>query len=417
MAKKCKNCGKMLPENASFCPYCTAVQEEKQEVTAPKRWRKKGLCILLGALIVLLGGVAALQYHKPQTLEGGASLQYSDKGSDWYLMLSFSVESGITEHVQGEQSETIAEGMWSALPCQLYVFDKKTGKLAWEEFTEKVASCEVETVPEENARKMEYVEPVHNESFPDAAYVSDINYTADCGTNEIRWTLKMKNGDTISMKYLLHITKLDAVTYYPEDTKMDTEEDLQALLTDIKENVAEQTVVFLYLPPVTYEGDFAFENHTFAIYGGNDAEGMTTFTGTVMLKSNKGQYTDVNGIQFRGNGGTGLKAYSMTTLNECSFEGWDVGADAENGSWIGAMNCTFEGNKIGMQFNTSSSSGTSAAYLNNTFRKNGTAVQINSLPGTEVLDFSGCVFSGNETDIENRDEHPVDTTGATFDEK
>ena len=53
---------------------------------------------------------------------------------------------------------------------------------------------------------MEYVEPVYNESFPNAAYVSDINYVSDSGTNDIQWTLTMKNGDT-TVSYT-HLKKL-----------------------------------------------------------------------------------------------------------------------------------------------------------------------------------------------------------------
>ena len=40
MSKKCIKCGQPLPDNASFCPHCTAVQKEKQEIKAPKQWRK-----------------------------------------------------------------------------------------------------------------------------------------------------------------------------------------------------------------------------------------------------------------------------------------------------------------------------------------------------------------------------------------
>ena len=40
MSEKCVKCGQPLPDNASFCPHCTAVQTEKQEIKAPKRWRK-----------------------------------------------------------------------------------------------------------------------------------------------------------------------------------------------------------------------------------------------------------------------------------------------------------------------------------------------------------------------------------------
>ena len=37
MSKKCIKCGQPLPDNASFCPHCTAVQKEKQEIKATQK--------------------------------------------------------------------------------------------------------------------------------------------------------------------------------------------------------------------------------------------------------------------------------------------------------------------------------------------------------------------------------------------
>ena len=78
------------------------------------------------------------------------------------------------------------------------------------------------------------------------------------------------------------------------------------------------------------------------------------------------------------------------------------------------MDCTFTNNITALKFNSSTSYGSAPNYLNNTFTDNGTAVCINNLPGTEVLDFAGSIFSGNDTDIDNKAEHPVDTAKAAF---
>mgnify|MGYP000485424760 CR=1 FL=1 len=67
-----------------------------------------------------------------------------------------------------------------------------------------------------------------------------------------------------------------------------------------------------------------------------------------------------------------------------------------------------------LKFNSNMAYGTSPSYLNNTFTENGTAVCIDNLPGNEVLDFAGSIFSGNDTDIDNKTEHSVDTAKATF---
>ena len=234
MSKKCIKCGQHISYNASFCPHCTAVQKEKQEIKAPKRWRKAAFGA--AAVVVLLAAVGAAfsLHHRPKSYEGGAQVVYKDKGKSYKLLLNFSEDDGVTGHAQGERTDTLAQGMESALPCQLYVLDQETGELAWEEFTEKVVSCKVDTKPGENSRKVDYVEPVHNESFPNAAYVSDIIYTSDSGTNDILWNLTMKNGDTISLSTRLTIEKQAAVTYFSEDTPMETTEELNALLASIE---------------------------------------------------------------------------------------------------------------------------------------------------------------------------------------
>lgn len=258
MSKKCIKCGEILPDDASFCPHCTTVQTEKKEIKTPRKWRKKaviGVAVLAVAAVI---GIAFSIYHRPEMYEGGAQITYTDKGKSYKVLLSFSEEGGMTGHAQGERTDTLSEGMNSALPCQLYVLNKDTGELAGEEFSKEVESCKVDTKPSEGSQKMEYVEPVYNESFPNAAYVSDINYVSDSGTNDIQWTLTMKNGDTIFLSTRLTIEKQPAVSYYAEDTPMETTEELNALLASIEEEASADTPVYLHLPAVTYDGDITF---------------------------------------------------------------------------------------------------------------------------------------------------------------
>lgn len=78
------------------------------------------------------------------------------------------------------------------------------------------------------------------------------------------------------------------------------------------------------------------------------------------------------------------------------------------------MNCTFTNNGTALKFDSTSAYGTASVYGDNLFSGNGTAVSIDNLPGNEVLDFIGSTFSGNETDIENKAEHPINTVNAIF---
>lgn len=414
MSKKCIKCGQMLPDEASFCPHCTAVQTEKKAVKTPRQWRKKAAAGAAVLAVIAVIEVAFSMYHRPENYEGSAQVVYPDGDRSYKVLLNFSESDGMTGHAQGERTDTLPEGLDSALPCQLYAIDEDTGELAGEAFSEKVESCRVDTIPADNSQKLEYVDPVYNEDFPNAAYVSDVHYTADSGTNDIQWVLTMKNGDTILLSTRLTIEKQEAVTYYPEDVPMETTEELNALLTSIEEDVSSDTPVYLHLPAVTYDGDITFGNHIWSLYGGTDGDAVTTFTGTVSMKGQNGNYANLSGINFKGNSGIGLDAYCFVTLSDCSFEGWDIAAFAQNEAWVNAMNSVFTDNKVGLKFNSSMAYGTSPDYLNNTFTDNGTAVCIDSLPGNEVLSFAGSTFSRNDTDIENNSDHSVDTANATF---
>ena len=417
MSKKCIKCGKMIPEEASFCPHCTAVQNEKKEIKPPIRWKRKALTVFGILLVVIAAGVLVSLHHRPQDYEGGAQITYLDKGKSYKVLLSFSQGDGVTGHAQEERTDTLADGMESALPCQLYVLNEETGELAGKEFSENVESCQVEVKAHENSQKMEHIEPVYNESFPDAAYVSDILYSADSGTNDICWNLKLKNGDTISLSTRLTVEKQAAVTYYPEYTQMETTKELQALLASIEDEIPSGTPVYLYLPAVTYEGDITFGNHVWGIYGSKDGDAVTTFTGMVSMKGLNGNYGEMSGIRFEGSSETGLNAYCLVLLSQCTFEGFDTAAVAQNGAWVNTTDCTFKNNGTALKFKTSSSYGSAPSYLNNQFIGNGTAICIDSLPGTEVLDFAGCEFSGNDVDIDNKADHPVDTAKASFDKE
>ena len=137
-------------------------------------------------------------------------------------------------------------------------------------------------------------------------------------------------------------------------------------------------------------------------------------TGTVNVNGKNGNYGIMSGIRFEGSSGTGLNANCFVLLSGCSFSGWDIAAIAQDGAWVSASDCSFTNNGTALKFNTSMAYGSNPSYLNNTFTGNGVAVSIDRLPGSEVLNFAGSIFSENGTDIENKAGHPVDTANAVF---
>ena len=108
--------------------------------------------------------------------------------------------------------------------------------------------------------------------------------------------------------------------------------------------------MYLHLPVVTYDGEISFGNHVFGIYGSTEGDAVTTFTGTVSMRGLKGNYADLSGIRFAGESGIGLNAYCLVLLFNCSFDGWDTAAVAQNGAWISADTCTFTNNGTALKF-------------------------------------------------------------------
>ena len=165
---------------------------------------------------------------------------------------------------------------------------------------------------------------------------------------------------------------------------------------------------------MVYDGGITLETRTCSLYGSADGEKVTTFTGTVSIRTDLPQFAEIHGVRFAGNGGTGLAATGSVQLYDCVFTGWNTGALARDGAWISAAGCSFLENGVGLQFDTGSSRLSAPVYQDNLFQGNGTGLLITALPGTEVLTFPGCSFSGNGTDIDNPAGHPLDTADAVF---
>lgn len=414
MSKKCLNCGADLADEASFCPHCAHSQTEKVAVMPPKPWKKRALLASVAVVILIMAALGIYRIVSPETYEGGSEVIYIDNGLTYHVLLSLQGGTGIQREAQSEVTVTLPSGGNASFPSRLYIYAENSNADVTETFMGKVKSYSVETLPEDNAEKMNFTAPEYSESFPDAALTSNVQYRAESGTNEVLWTLHMKNGDTICLRQKIHATLQLSVSYYPENVPMDTIADLQVLLDTIDAEVDPNTVVNLYLPPVTYDGGIAMKNRTYTLYGSSNEDSMTTFTGTVSIETRQPQLPELYGIHFAGDGGIGLSAREGVTLYECVFTGWDIGAIAWNGSWVAARRCTFDGNQVGLQFESNSASFSSPSYHDNTFLNNETAIEITKLPGTAVLTFSGSVFSGNGTDVKNTANHPIDLSGATI---
>lgn len=175
-------------------------------------------------------------------------------------------------------------------------------------------------------------------------------------------------------------------------------------------------LVYLYLPPVTYEGDLTL-SRSYEFYGCTD-EGAdrTVLKGSVTMDS--GSYHWINyfyDMDFVGDGtDIGIMAPVKAWAIGCSFTGYQTGFQSQGEAWVNVTQCTFTSNEVGFHFNSIGQSASDTRYHNNTFTNNGTAVLLENVPTDITLDFEGTVFSGNGTDVDNRCDHPIDLSKATL---
>lgn len=414
MEKTCIHCGAPLPEDAAFCPVCARAQMIAAPVKPLRRHRPLRFALLGLAAAILVAAAAwwlsSCLGKKPQTYEGDATIRYALDGETYQLLLTFSDGSGLRPEL--ESGAQIREGETYAKPSQLYIL-AEDGSDGAEPFLKAVTGCTVEALPLDGAAAMEHTDPLPDDIFVDAALVSHVLFDTACGTNDIFWTLTMENGDTLRLRQRIAVTGIPVATYTADDADLTTSAALEAFLASLDETLEPGTLLELYLPPVTYTEPVNLGNRSVNLYGTSVGETRTTFTAPVTAYPTEPDHMTVHGIDFLGQGGTGLSAATSVTLEDCTFTGWDRGAEALDGGWVGAYGSTFRENGVGIYFDSTHTRGSSHSYENNRFEENGVAMELRNMPGAETLTFAGTVFSGNGTDVKNDTAHPLDFSGAT----
>ena len=370
------------------------------------------LIAALGALVLVTAALAVFLPHRPKTYEGGASVTYTDQDGTYELLVGTFLNS--IEDKQPEEKRTLSLSVdeTSYLPAMLGVYRNGT-PVDPEAFLAKVERCTLEAFPNENGA-LDIAEPRYNEMFSAAVLETDVVFTGASGTNELVWTLTMKNGDTIRLKHTFEVLPLVHAAFTAEDTPLNTIEDLKALLDRIDKEVPADTVVDIYLPPVTYTGDLHISSRAVNLYGCCDGSGRTVIEGSLTVSTHVPDKVVLHDLDFVGNGGNGLTATASTMIENCSFTGYDIGAAVENGGMIGVEACTFRNNKIGFSYDTLRYSFSKDGFPDCRIEGNDVGIQFVNLPGAMPLDFFGTVFSGNGTDIDNPIQNPIDLSNAIF---
>lgn len=412
MNKKCFYCGAELPEDASFCPHCAHSQIEKTRVTPPRLWRKKALMAVSGGVLLVLAVLAVILFQQPKIYDGGANVVYTDEEGTYELLAAFHPDDIANNRPIKEKTVSLSTNEFSNMTVMLGIYHN--GEIAdTEAFFDKVESCTLEASPNEDGALALSV-PSYNTNFLPAARESDITYSGESGTNELIWTLHMKNGDTIRLKQTFEVLPLIHQVYTSENTPLDTMEDLTALLKHINEEVPEDMIVDIYLPPVTYTGDLTMVSRAVNLYGNTEGNGRTVFTGTLSVNTDNPSNVMLFDLDFEGNGGTGLSTTASVYMGGCSFTGWDIGAVAQDGGMIGVERCVFKNNGVGFKYNSVVYHSFNNVFPDCTITDNDIGVQFARLQGTITIDFEGSVFSGNRIDIDNQAHYAIDTSKAIF---
>lgn len=415
MGGRCKNCGAELPEGAAFCPHCETILVEKRRPREPHLWRRKALA-MLAALALLGGGALALwkapSPHVAEVFDQGAECLYQADGVTYHLLLTFGSKDWIPR-AQAEYS-VVGEGEEKTTSSQLCVYREEGRETCREEFLSLVEHCAAEAVPGADARAMDCGTVEEDRSSPYAILGAEIGYRPGDGENDIRWTLTMRNGDTIRMTHRFTAGERPVLVYRPENTPLETAEELQALLDEIAETVDDGlTDVRIYLPAVTYDRPIIMERGC-SLLGSGEGEARTTFSQGIRVRAGSFRLL-FRDLRFADVPGTALDSDQALSLERCEFLRCGTAARGWENGWIGASGCTFEDNRLGLVLACRSGDYPSCEYLSNRFTGNGVAFRIQQIPeGNWQLILEDSVFQGNGVDIDNIAGCRLDSSRAEF---
>lgn len=333
-------------------------------------------------------------------------LSYTGEDGNWYrLFTAFTPESDDgTTTPDGSAIRYIPEGGSSDFPVSLFAADS-TGVSCKDNFLELVEDYSLELLGQTGAAS--FREPEAGEvsmlAEPSGAlYYKRFNVSDSYGYNVIRWTLHMRNGDTLTLEQVAQIIEQKKIVYSWQDTPMNTAEELQMLFDSLDSlGSSEEYYVSVELPDVTYDEPLNCSRQVDLQGGAN-----TVFADTLLLFD--GTRTTLRDINFIGSGGVGMEAYTSVYLYNCSFSGWDTAVQIQDGGWLHSVQTMYKNNGVGIHFDTSCCTEFGSRIDENQFLNNGIALSVESLVPDAWLAPKSCIFKGNKTNVYNPHDYPVD---------
>lgn len=411
----CPHCGASLPEGSSFCPHCARSVKEREDVSPPRHMTRRALTSALIVLAVLTLALVLWLRSRPQVYDNGtAEMLYTSDGVTCQVLAGW-MDNRFYPANQVIQPVDDVDMLYTFPQC-LYINHPESGANARDEFMEQVEKATAVFV-KTDSQELPWTcdEPIPREDYiPEAALVSSIHFYAGSGRGPLRWTVEMKNGDVIRLYQTMESQIMERYLFTPEDTPLDTVEEVQALLDSLEEITggSDLNIVEIHLPPVTYDGGVTIPRYI-NLYGAEEG-GRTTFTGPVRITPPNTGLSWIYDIDFVGSGeGVGFSTSARAFLIGCRISGWRTGVLMQD-NLVDAFDCTFENNETGLHFNADAGTFSDGRYTRDVFRNNGTAVLLERLSTEELISFPESVFSGNGTDIDNRCGQELDLSEAVF---
>lgn len=440
--KNCIQCGAELPEEASFCPRCTASQVTRRPMEPPRARKKKRRAAWLcgAAAFALAAALAAMPLPSPTQEEPPAPTADSEpsglagtfredtcqtyyEGADgriYHVFACFSPQPSGGAFPASHRSELLPADEPGTSPLCLYVRDAEDrSKDVRADFRELMRCHKVEAVAAEGSDTCTIYD--ESDAYYDAGALlaHEHQVTSACTYNDIIWTLYMKNGDEITLRQTIECSEKPQKTISWEDTPLATTAELQAVLDEEAEKLSDETELEIILPNVTYTEPLTIRRPVTLRAHYDGTEFNAPITVTHMPGS---EVTDIHvvlaGLRIRNAGemaDTGVTAMAPTYLNECWISGWEKGAVAEDGGWIWVQRSDFTRNGTALCIDTTQSSSWGGNLDGGNFVRNGTAIEALRMPGAWLtLYVDDSTFSGNDTVLSGPAASQIDLRDTCF---
>lgn len=307
----------------------------------------------------------------------------------------------------------IPDGSGNDFPATVMVQDATTQEDCPEDFAPLLDSWDVTVSAPEGVGRVSLREAELETADTPALLYRRLWGDNTCTHNEIVWTLRMKNGDVLTLTQTIELLPQEVRTYSTADTPLDTAQELQALLDRLAEEYDADTSITVELPDVTYDAPVSV-GCAVTLKGSGTAFAAPVTVTPLSDTERCHAYVRFSEVSFEGDGsGTGVTARAPTYLENCRVTGWAVGGEAVTGGWLYLRGSHVADCGVGIRYNSAYSSSYTYFADKMTFVQNGTALELLCLPPNSYAALDDCRFRGNGTDVYNPGGYRVEQTGST----